>query len=201
MALRHALAIPFWVGIAGSANAGFRDAFIDPLDGSLDAGKYLSAYKLGFLPVPVVITEPKPSAAMSITPHTTSRHSTTSRWTGSFSDSECSTMVCPATMTNACRLARHRPAGDLANPLPGQRRPGSGGTAGLQDQSPLESRRVSRRRARRAVVRRARRCVFRGEQGRGVPVPDCPALWIHHGPRCCEGPEDTAFYIQAGAAW
>jgi hypothetical protein len=50
--LRHALAIPFWVGIAGSANAGFRDAFIDPLDGSLDASKYLSEYKLGFFRCP-----------------------------------------------------------------------------------------------------------------------------------------------------
>jgi hypothetical protein len=40
------------------AAADFRDIFIDPEDGMLDASKYLSEHPMGFLPVPVIITEP-----------------------------------------------------------------------------------------------------------------------------------------------
>lgn len=40
------------------ALAGFREDFIDPQDGMFDASKYLSTHLLGFLPVPVIITEP-----------------------------------------------------------------------------------------------------------------------------------------------
>lgn len=41
-----------------AANADFRENFIDPEDGMFDTSKYLSENKLGFLPVPVIITEP-----------------------------------------------------------------------------------------------------------------------------------------------
>lgn len=41
-----------------AARADFRDTFIDPEDGMFDASKYLSEQRFGFLPVPVIITEP-----------------------------------------------------------------------------------------------------------------------------------------------
>lgn len=40
------------------ATADWRDTYIDPQDGMLDASKYLSEHTLGFLPVPMIITEP-----------------------------------------------------------------------------------------------------------------------------------------------
>ncbi len=40
------------------AEAGFHDSFIDPLDGMFDTSQYLSENKFGFLPVPMIITEP-----------------------------------------------------------------------------------------------------------------------------------------------
>lgn len=42
----------------GVAAADFRETFIDSHDGMLDASQYLSQQKLGFLPVPMIITEP-----------------------------------------------------------------------------------------------------------------------------------------------
>jgi hypothetical protein len=44
--------------VAFPTHAGWRDTFIDPQDGMLDASKYLSENRLGFLPVPIIITEP-----------------------------------------------------------------------------------------------------------------------------------------------
>ena len=42
-----------------SANASmFPEHFFDPLDGNFDASQYLTENAYGFLPVPVVITEP-----------------------------------------------------------------------------------------------------------------------------------------------
>jgi len=44
--------------ISSIAKSDFLDQFIDPLDGQFDASEYLAENAFGFLPVPVVITEP-----------------------------------------------------------------------------------------------------------------------------------------------
>lgn len=52
------LATAMVVMACSTVNADFRENFIDAEDGMFDTSKYLSENKLGFLPVPVIITEP-----------------------------------------------------------------------------------------------------------------------------------------------
>lgn len=46
--------------------AGFRDVFIDPQDGMFDTSKYLSENSLGFLPIPLIITEPAVGTGLGV---------------------------------------------------------------------------------------------------------------------------------------
>ena len=44
----------------------FQDYMIDPEDGMLDGSRYLSEVPQGFLPIPMIITEPAVGAGLSL---------------------------------------------------------------------------------------------------------------------------------------
>ena len=53
--------------MAGAAQADFfQDYMIDPEDGMLDGSRYLSEVPQGFLPIPMVITEPAVGAGLGM---------------------------------------------------------------------------------------------------------------------------------------
>lgn len=52
------LSVLFSITLVGSASESLASGFFDPLDGRLDMSDYLSENAYGFLPVPVIITDP-----------------------------------------------------------------------------------------------------------------------------------------------
>lgn len=54
------------LAVAAPAGAGFFEQFIDPHDGKPDASQYLSEHRFGFLPIPVIITEPAVGAGLGM---------------------------------------------------------------------------------------------------------------------------------------
>ena len=53
--------------VSGTALASsFEDYFIDPEDGQFDTSQYLSQVPMGFLPVPVILTDPATGNGLAI---------------------------------------------------------------------------------------------------------------------------------------